>query len=89
MTKKHFIELADTIRDGNEHRAAAGLPPMFDAAAIETLARFCQSQNYHFNRSRWLGYIAGTNGSNGGAVKPKPSTTSTTTKDLDEIIEQT
>jgi hypothetical protein len=86
MTKKHFIELADTIRYQNERRRKASLPLMFDIATIEALADFCQSQNPHFNRSRWLGYIAGTNGSNGGAIKP--STTSTT-KDLDEIIEQT
>ena len=37
--------------------------------AIETLARFCQSQNGNFNRARWFGYINGTCGKNGGAVK--------------------
>ena len=32
------------------------------------LADFCQSQNSNFNRERWLGYIAGTNGPNGGTL---------------------
>jgi hypothetical protein len=34
-----------------------------------TLAEFCRDQNGRFNRERWLGYIAGTNGKNGGAIK--------------------
>jgi hypothetical protein len=70
MTKKHFIELADNIIEANRLRANAGLPPMFDGAAIESLADYCWQQNRRFNRSRWIGYIEGTNGPNGGAVKP-------------------
>lgn len=69
MTKKHFIELADTIRQENSRRETATLPPMFDDAAIRTLADFCRTQNYNFNRERWLDYIAGKCGKNGGAIK--------------------
>jgi hypothetical protein len=56
MTKQHFIALADTIR-------AAGT---FTPAQIEALAEFCEFQSPRFDRQRWLDYIAGTHGPNGG-----------------------
>ncbi len=66
MTKKHFIALADSIRD-----AQASPHPVqhFNQYHIEVLAAFCKSQNYHFNESRWLNYIGGKCGPNGGAVR--------------------
>lgn len=69
MTKKHFIQLADHIREANARREAGRLPPMYDGAAIESLADYCWSQNRRFNRTRWIDYIAGDCGPNGGAVK--------------------
>ncbi len=72
MTKKHFIALADAIR---EHNAEADpetefeLGTAFRQCHIETLAQLCSEQNDRFDRERWLGYIAGNNGKNGGAVK--------------------
>lgn len=49
MTRKHFIQLADTIRsDGS-----------FSSDQINTLADFCAAQNPNFERNRWLAYIAG------------------------------
>ena len=74
MTKKHFIALADTIQEHNQLECQSILSASgrhkFDSLHIETLASFCQSQNSQFNRERWLGYIAGTCGSNGGTIKP-------------------
>ena len=64
MTKKTFIALADAIRDWND-RPFGGAP--FRKEQIEYLADFCRQQNSNFMRERWLGYIAGTNGKNGGA----------------------
>lgn len=68
MSKKHFIALADAIR---EHNASEGhtLRGDFNQMHIEVLADFCQSQNPNFNRGRWLAYIAGECGSNGGKIK--------------------
>ncbi len=74
MSKKNFIALADLVQ---------ALPMAEDQAAIEymgakwiradvlkrRLADFCASQNPRFNRERWLAYIAGECGPNGGAVK--------------------
>ena len=73
MTKKHFIALADVIilnepinlsqkdsRATAEHRQWE--------STRDALADFCAAQNYNFNRSRWLGYIAGTNGKNGETI---------------------
>ena len=60
MTKKTFIALADCIRSENHGFRE------FSPEQVRLLADFCQSQNPNFNRERWLGYIAGTNGKNGG-----------------------
>jgi hypothetical protein len=68
MTKKHFIALADVIRHDNATLGHAD--HAFDSGHLEVLADFCASQNPRFDRERWLGYIAGTNGPSGGAVKP-------------------
>jgi len=70
MSKKDFIALADAIRD---HNGYAGLPENpethpFEADQLVTLVRFLGESNPRFNRQRWLGYIAGTNGPNGGKI---------------------
>jgi len=70
MSKKDFIALADAIRDHNKRPAYAGeAKAMFSADQIATLADFCQSQNPLFKRERWLDYIAGKCGKNGGVAK--------------------
>lgn len=61
MSKKHYIALANTIK---------GMQPIpLTAWQIEQLATFCADQNPRFNRERWLDYIAGKCGPNGGAIK--------------------
>lgn len=70
MTKKHFIELADMIREHNqsgERLDASG--GFFTPVQISAMADFCAAQNPNFKRDRWLDYIAGKCGKNGGAVK--------------------
>jgi hypothetical protein len=67
MTKKNFIALADDIRNHNDYAKRDANTQPFTAEQLITLADFCVSQNPQFNRARWLGYIAGTNGKNGGA----------------------
>lgn len=76
MSKKDFIALADVARridkdfafdiardmDLTEATAARAM----EKAYIARLADFCASQNPRFNRERWLSYIAGTCGPNGG-----------------------
>jgi len=58
MSKRHFIALADAIK-------ASGVP--FSEYHILVLARFCKEQNPRFNSERWLDYVAGLCGPNGGA----------------------
>ena len=65
MTKKHFIALADMIRDFNNDSEPTG-QRAFDDRQLGLLADFCYQQNPQFNRERWLGYIAGMNGPSGG-----------------------
>jgi hypothetical protein len=57
MSKKDFIALADSIR---------AFPGRFSNEQIFMLAEFCKSRNPAFNRERWLSYIAGECGPNGG-----------------------
>lgn len=79
MTKKQFIALADAIRDTKpEHNGeyddgtTVGMiqerENQWQAMTLR-LADFCQSTNPNFKRDRWLDYIAGKCGPNGGAVK--------------------
>ena len=67
MSKKHFIALADAIREHNRVRGQYG--DGFSDEQLDTLARFMASQNANFMRDRWLDYIAGKCGPNGGAIK--------------------
>jgi hypothetical protein len=66
MTKKHFIALADMIKKANEDLNSA---ESFNTSQIDLLANFCSSQNPNFNEERWIDYINGECGKNGGKVK--------------------
>ena len=57
MSKKDFIAMADYIRTSDVK---------FKEGQLEVLAAFCKAQNSRFLRERWLGYIHGLNGPNGG-----------------------
>jgi hypothetical protein len=63
MTKKHFIALADAIREHNRLYSQYG--DGFTEIYLNTLADFCESQSLRFNRQRWLDYIAGECGPGG------------------------
>lgn len=68
MTKKHFIELANVIKGYNrdDNPIAVG---SFNDTQIDVLATFCRQVNPRFNRERWINYIKGECGPNGGRVK--------------------
>ena len=82
MSKKHFIALADCFRLPG-HVDAAILKALLNGPYVDQdtkvrcirnavaaeIADFCRSQNPRFNRDRWLDYIAGECGPNGGAVR--------------------
>jgi len=65
MTKKHFIALADAIREHNKTSGCAGT--MFNVYHLRVLADFCAEQNKNFKPNRWIGYVRGECGPNGGA----------------------
>lgn len=69
MSKKHFIALANAIKENNRIEGAGTLRGIFNQEQLDVLADFCKSQNPNFNRDRWLSYIAGECGPNGGTVK--------------------
>lgn len=64
MSRKHFIALADAIK-----AYQLGGDTDFTESQLNMLADFCKSQNGNFNRERWLAYIAGECGPNGGEIK--------------------
>ena len=67
MSKKDFIALANAIREHNAKDGAGFC--RFTVGQVQTLADFCENQNPLFKRDRWLDYIAGKCGPNGGSVK--------------------
>lgn len=58
MTKKHFILLADMLRDQDLNEK------QFDA-----IIAFCEKCNPAFNAERWLAYLRGECGPSGGVIK--------------------
>jgi len=62
VSKKNFILLADAIREHNKYNPDSA----FTSEQLAVLASYCKQQNSNFLTERWLGYIAGTNGKNGG-----------------------
>ena len=66
MTKQDFIALADWIRQGKMYGVGE-----FTEGQVIKLAAFCKQRNGRFNRSRWLGYINGECGPNGGKIRGK------------------
>ena len=67
MSKKQLVALADVIiASAPKDNSAQGA---FSRSAILELADFCESQNPNFMRQRWLDYIEGKSGKNGGKVK--------------------
>jgi hypothetical protein len=71
MSKKHFIALADTLRASkptnpqSQHFEEYLYQWQRD---VEHIADFCRSQNSAFMRGRWMDYINGECGPNGGKV---------------------
>jgi hypothetical protein len=71
MSKQDFIALADTIKAqiAREQSYPGAVQRPFTFGQVQILADFCQSQNSNFKRDRWLSYINGDCGPNGGAIK--------------------
>ncbi len=65
MSKKHFIALANMIREANSH----DFTDHFTDSQLDALADFCRDQNRDFKKQRWVDYIKGKCGPNGGNIK--------------------
>ena len=60
MTKKEIIALADVIRFSERNGTS------YPWHIILQLGEFCRRHNSHFKEDRWLSYIKGECGPNGG-----------------------
>jgi hypothetical protein len=60
MSKKHFISLAEYVKDR---------PAIFGHQQLQALADWLGTQSPRFKRQRWLAYIAGDCGRGGGKVR--------------------
>lgn len=71
MTKKDFIALADAIRAHNKvcNDPNYGHSTPFDSTHLCTLERFLRTRNPNFMPARWIGYIKGECGPNGGCLR--------------------
>lgn len=75
MTKQDFIALADALKaqvpqvnwSVNKH-----VQWELDCNAV---ARVCKQQNNRFNKERWLGYLRGECGPNGGKISRTETST--------------
>ena len=75
MTKQDFIALADWIRTAKGYGVDE-----FNPKQVDKLAAFCKQRNSRFNRSRWLGYINGECGPNGGKILKTQATAAASEK---------
>lgn len=91
MSKQNFIALADAIRHHNKLAERGNGTQLFSRDQIDTLAQFCRAQNGAFNYLRWIGYIDGLNGPNGGTTKNSPAARTRTliTQSTNQPINQT
>lgn len=69
MSKKHFIGLADAIRQ-HQRAAAASQANPFEDDHLQMLERWMRSENPNFNQGRWRGYVEGRCGPSGGDLTP-------------------
>lgn len=70
MSKKDFIGLADEIKEMfNPPPGFVTFTKIQREEVINSMADFCQHQNPRFNRYRWIDYIEGKCGPNGGRRK--------------------
>ena len=67
MTKKTFIQLADTLR-ATRPRGTLFTPIQLEQweAQVKATADMCEQANPQFKRQRWLDYVYGRAGVNGG-----------------------
>lgn len=65
MTKKDFIDLADTLRPVVKQGELS-------AEALNAIIYFCKKQNRNFMEGRWLDYMEGKCGPSGGRVRRSP-----------------
>jgi hypothetical protein len=81
MNKKHFIAIAQAIRDYHD---GAGKADRFSSLQLATLADSFASLTPQFDRQKWLDFIAGKVSPSGVRIQ-RASETTQALQDVDEI----
>ena len=68
MTKKNFIALADALKSEQPWTNWDPNKRIQWELDVRAVANVCQTSNPRFNRQRWMEYIAGKCGPNGGGI---------------------
>jgi hypothetical protein len=63
ITKKYLIAVGQLIKD------ARGTSDEFSTSQIHSMASMFRRHNPRFSRERWIGFVMGVNGPNGGAIR--------------------
>ena len=71
MTKKHFIALADALKESRPIMPLDSDKGRQWCKDVHTIGDCLDRANPQFNRERWLDYIEGKCGPSGGAIKAK------------------
>lgn len=82
MSKKHFIALADALKRAQPKESQFDMESKSDSSAwldaklqwnrdVRAVADVCLNDNSRFDYHRWMSYIAGECGPNGGKAAGK------------------
>jgi hypothetical protein len=69
VSKKHFIALADALKAEKPQPGWSPNKMVQWDLDVRAVARVCAASNPRFNELRWMQYINGLCGPNGGTVK--------------------
>ena len=69
MSKKHFIALADALRAEKPGKIWSPNKHVQWELDVKAIANVCAAYNPRFNRERWMAYVNGECGPNGGAIR--------------------
>jgi hypothetical protein len=63
ITKKELIAIGGFMKE------KVGTPDQFTIQQVHDMATFLRTRNQRFDRAKWIGFVTGANGPNGGKIR--------------------